>query len=218
MTAAVGGTPTRRGVWRPAVLGGVLALLMAVGLLVVAGIGGPDVARGASTPGDSSPEAGFCRDMSIHHQQAVEMSFLVRDATDDEAVRRLAYDIINTQANQRGMMLGWLDAWDLPVGSSRPYMEWMGHAHTPTVDGPLMPGMATDAEVRALAAAEGEQAEILYLQMMLEHHRSGVTMAEAIVERTDQDDVERLAQTMVNGQTSEINLIEGMLEERGVTG
>ncbi len=29
-------------------------------------------------------------------------------------MRRLAYDIAQTQANQRGMMIGWLDLWGLP--------------------------------------------------------------------------------------------------------
>ncbi|MHC5908965.1 DUF305 domain-containing protein, partial [Streptomyces sp. S6] len=36
-------------------------------------------------------DAGFARDMAVHHQQAVEMSYIVRDRTDDEEVRRLAY-------------------------------------------------------------------------------------------------------------------------------
>lgn len=66
--------------------------------------------------------------MAVHHQQAVEMSFIVRDRTDDEDVRRLAYDIANTQANQRGMLLGWLDLWELPKvapGGAGP-MTWMG--------------------------------------------------------------------------------------------
>ncbi|MFD5656287.1 DUF305 domain-containing protein [Streptomyces hirsutus] len=60
----------------------------------------------ASTPGTASSEAGFSPDMSVHHQQAVEMSFIVRDRTGDQEVRTLAYDIIGTQATQRGMVLG----------------------------------------------------------------------------------------------------------------
>ncbi|MER6147584.1 DUF305 domain-containing protein [Streptomyces hirsutus] len=50
----------------------------------------------ASTPGTASSEAGFSPDMSAHHQQAVEMSFIVRDRTGDQEVRTLAYDIIGT--------------------------------------------------------------------------------------------------------------------------
>src|SRR5690348_8354022 len=55
--------------------------------------GGPGVPGG---PRGDSADAGFARDMAAHHQQAVEMSFLVRDRTKDADVRRLAYDIANT--------------------------------------------------------------------------------------------------------------------------
>ncbi|GAA4922161.1 DUF305 domain-containing protein [Streptomyces coeruleoprunus] len=86
-------------------------------------------APAAAVPGDDSADAGFARDMAVHHQQAVEMSFIVRDRTQDEEVRRLAYDIANTQANQRGMLLGWLDMWGLPkIAPDREPMAWMsGH-------------------------------------------------------------------------------------------
>lgn len=83
-------------------------------------------------PAETSVDVGFARDMSIHHQQAVEMSFIVRDRTSDEDVRRLAYDIINTQANQRGMMLGWLEMWGRAKSSGRP--RWSGWA-TPSPPG-----------------------------------------------------------------------------------
>src|SRR5699024_1641238 len=48
-------------------------------------------------PGDDSAEAGFARDMSEHHAQAVQMSQLVMQRTEDEDVRRLAVDIDNNQ-------------------------------------------------------------------------------------------------------------------------
>jgi uncharacterized protein (DUF305 family) len=50
---------------------------------------------------------------------------------------------------------------------------------------------------------------------MIEHHRGGVEMARAVLARTGHDRVERLARTMVDGQESEIRLMEGMLRERG---
>ncbi len=160
-------------------------------------------------------DAGFARDMSIHHQQAVEMSFIVRDRTDDEDVRRLAYDIINTQANQRGMMLGWLELWGLPKSAAGPPMEWMGHTLTPTDDGSLMPGMATDAELAALTAAKGEKAEVLFLRLMTVHHRAGADMAQAAAGAAKTDAIRDLAAGMVLGQQSEIGLMADMLKDRG---
>lgn len=157
---------------------------------------------------------GFARDMSVHHQQAVEMAFLVRDRTDDEDVRRLAYDIINTQANQRGMMLGWLESWDRPKSSDRPPMEWMGHPVTPS-DGSLMPGMATDTELDRLRAADGKDAEVLFLRLMTVHHRAGADMARAAAGAAGTDEIRSLAAGMARAQESEISLMADMLKARG---
>jgi len=193
-----------------------LALLFAGGAVTVASA---DRDEAPATPVSSSADAGFARDMSVHHQQAVEMSFIVRDRTKDEEVRRLAYDIANTQANQRGMMLGWLDLWGLPKNESgvEP-MTWMGmgvSADADALDGALMPGMATDAQLDELRRASGRKAEVLYLKLMTEHHRGGVHMAEGCVQKCGVDIERNLAQGMVDAQTSEMALMADMLRKRG---
>ena len=86
-----GTTPGRRG--RGWLL--VVAALV-VGTLLGLGIG--LVAPRLSTPGDDSVEAGFLRDMSTHHAQAVEMSMIAHaDSTNPEIVTlagQLTPDII----------------------------------------------------------------------------------------------------------------------------
>ncbi|MFF8829184.1 DUF305 domain-containing protein [Streptomyces sp. NPDC015131] len=210
----------------------VLALLFA-GAATVASALSPEPAPAAlAAPAADSADAGFARDMAVHHQQAVEMSFLVRDRTKDEEVRRLAYDIANTQANQRGMMLGWLDLWGLPkVAPGEEPMSWMGMpSHGPSHgsshgsghgpaggDGALMPGMATAAQLDGLRAASGRDAEVRYLKLMTAHHRGGVHMAQGCVDRC-RPGVERdLAQGMVDAQESEILLMADLLRKRGAT-
>jgi uncharacterized protein (DUF305 family) len=144
------------------------------------------------------------------------MSYIVRDRTKDEEVRRLAYDIAQTQANQRGMMLGWLDLWGLPKVSAEPPMTWMGMGDMPPgEDGALMPGMATDTELKKLQSLDGKRAEVLYLQLMTAHHKGGIHMAEGCVDKCAVEVEKRLAQGMVDAQQSEIELMAGMLEERG---
>lgn len=172
----------------------------------------------AASPGERSVEAGFSRDMAVHHQQAVEMSFIVRDRTDVEDVRRLAYDIINTQANQRGMLLGRLETWGLNKSSADAPMTWMGHGSMHEAkDGSLMPGMATNTQLDQLRKAEGEDAEVLYLRLMTAHHQGGVDMARGAVRMADDDKLVRLARTMVDGQQAEIDLMADMLAQRGAT-
>ncbi|MEU2284037.1 DUF305 domain-containing protein [Streptomyces sp. NPDC013178] len=188
------------------------------GVLVAAGAISYSVAgdNGADVPSADSADAGFARDMAVHHQQAVEMSYIVRDRTRDEDVRRLAYDIAQTQANQRGMLIGWLDLWGLPKVSSREPMAWMGMSGMASgEDGALMPGMATDAEMKKLGTLNGKQAEVFFLQLMTDHHKGGIHMAEGCVAKCTVGVEKRLAQGMVEAQESELRLMADLLKERG---
>ena len=93
-------------------------------LLVILGVAaGLLIGSRLATPRDDSAEAGFARDMATHHAQAVDMSFVVRDKSTDEALRTLASDIAITQSTQRGVFMGWLQQWGLPQASSRPRMK-----------------------------------------------------------------------------------------------
>lgn len=207
-------------------IGGSLAAVLAA-VTVFAVLVWPS-SSAAAVPRKDSVDAGFARDMAVHHQQAVELSFIVRDRTDDEEVRRLAYDVINTQANQRGMLLGWLDVWGLPKSSQQPYMSWMDHDMSGMEgmkgmkgmdykphDGSLMPGMATNRQMDQLRQAKGKAAEILYLQLLTAHHKGGIAMSESAAGMAKTEEVRRLAQGMVEGQQAEIQLMADMLKARG---
>lgn len=190
------------------------------GVLVAAGAISYSVAgdNGSQVPSVESADAGFARDMAVHHQQAVEMSYIVRDRTKDEEVRRLAYDIAQTQANQRGMLIGWLDLWGLPKVSSDEPMAWMDMAGMASgEDGALMPGMATNTEMKKLGTLNGKQAEIFYLQLMTAHHQGGVHMAQGCADKCTVGVEKRLAQGMVEAQKSEMQLMADLLRSRGAT-
>lgn len=173
-----------------------------------------------SFPSAASPEAGFARDMQVHHLQAVEMSFLVRDRTEDPEIRQLAYDIARTQQHQAGQMYGWLSIWGLPQASPEPAMAWMdedaGHSspHDTGQQSTAMPGMATAAQLEALTDAEGSEAEQLYLELMIPHHQAGTTMAQAVLDRTDNEAVRALAQSIATSQQTEIRYLEQLLRTR----
>ena len=161
-------------------------------------------------PGDDSAEAGFVRDMSVHHAQAVEMAEIVRDKTGSEEIRLLAADMALTQQGQIGYMQGWIDSWNLPATGAEPAMSWMGH---PTEG--RMPGMASPEEIERLQNASPEEADKLFLRLMIPHHQAAVPMAEAVMERTDRPEVENLAGAIAASQKGEIQVMKDMLEERG---
>ncbi|RAY17327.1 DUF305 domain-containing protein [Actinomadura craniellae] len=198
--------PARPGRWAVAAL---LALvLVAAGAFTV-----PRLFNG-DRPAPDGPEAGFARDMSAHHAQAVRMAFAVRDRSDDEKIRTLAYDIITTQQSQIGMMSAWLDGWRAPHADPAGPMRWMGGHGGHGAPGGTMPGMATREQLDELEHAQGRAAETLFLDLMITHHRGGVSMARAVLSRTGRPEVLRLARSMVEGQQSEIDLMTRMRAER----
>ena len=191
-------------------------------LLLAAGIGAAVVfvvVGRAAAPGSDSAEAGFARDMATHHAQAVEMSFIVRDQSTDTELRALAYDIIVTQSTQRGVFMGWLQEWGLPQTSTAPRMAWMpGHGDPISASGGgpvLMHGMATADEMARLEAANGADAEVLFLQLMIRHHEGGVLMARALVALSNRADVVQMARSIDDGQRAEIASMKEMLKQRG---
>lgn len=162
------------------------------------------------TPGEDSAEAGFLRDMQVHHNQAVVMAMIIRDRTDDEQLKAMATDIAFSQTSQIGTMQGFLNLWDLSPSGDDPAMAWMGH---PTTG--LMPGMATNEEVDLLRTLPVEEAETLFLKLMNRHHLAGVDMAEAVIERSDNDDIVEMAEAMIRVQSTEVEIMNMSLAERG---
>jgi len=163
-------------------------------------------------PGDDSAEAGFARDMMVHHAQAVEMAEIVRAKTESDDIGTLAPDMALTQQGQIGQMQGWLQVWGLSPTRSEPAMSWMGE---PTNG--LMPGMATPEDIQELRDASPEEADVLFLQLMIPHHQAAQQMTEAILGRTDRPEVETLAKAISASQQSEIRNMEQMLQDRGAS-
>ncbi len=195
---------------------GVGALLVAAFIAAfVSGAGAYWVGRTRAvsrTPGPTSAEAGFARDMQVHHTQGVEISMIVRDRISDPDVRRMTYDMATTQGHQAVQLYGWLVAWGLNQLGSEPPMTWMGHAGHGM--GALMPGMATPAQVAELSAASGVEAERVFLSLMITHHRGALEMSEAVLERSDHPAVLAFARAVLVSQQSEIDLMTRMLKDR----
>lgn len=217
--------PAQRPGWaRP-----LIVVMAVVGLLLFGAAAGLLIrlpgSSATSAPAADSVDVGFAQDMSVHHQQAVQMASWERDHTTDPALKQLAFDIETTQLQQIGRMQGWLGLWgaaaDPPGGR---HMAWMAsspdsHAHSAMASGGVdaMPGMATSDQLRALRAASGEQMDVLFLQLMLRHHEGGVIMLQHGAENASTSEVRNLAAQMLSAQTSESEYLKQLLAARGGT-
>jgi uncharacterized protein (DUF305 family) len=195
----------------------VLLVIIVVAAVAAAGTGGWLFANrdGSNTVSASSVDAGFARDMSTHHTQAVVMAGYTRLHTTNSSVLLLANDIYNDQTFQIGEMQGWLDSWGLTRSTTLPTMGWMS-GHTLDADG-LMPGMATPAEISKLESLTGNALDIDFLQLMIHHHQGGLTMEQYAVDHASKSYVRDLANSMLQAQSSEIISMEQLLRQLGGT-
>jgi uncharacterized protein (DUF305 family) len=203
-----------------------VAAILAGTLLLVLGFGAGRFSvdrfgQSGATPGTTSAEAGFARDMQVHHQQAVQLSVLARDRSQNEEVRQLALDIATSQGQQAGQMYAWLASWGLPQAPPGERMAWMslptlggdaGHAHADSgMSGGAMPGYASEEDIARLTASSGPDADRIFLELMIAHHRGGVDMAKAILDRSANALVTPLARNVVRVQSAEIDYMEDLL-------
>lgn len=210
----------RRRVW---------VVLLAWGFLIASGGWAFTTFLDRRAPAQNSPEVGFVRDMYTHHQQAVTMSLLVLQHTDDPAVTTLAHEVASGQAEEMGMMLEWSRANDVPpVDDSWRSMEWMagspqaaehGHAGAGSSPSTIAPdvtqmGMATDEQLTELAQVDGRPAERLFLELMLRHHEGGLAMTEAFLDRGTDGRLRELAGGIVASQEYQVRLMNELLEQR----
>ncbi len=203
---------------------GVAALAFAIGRFSTFGS-----AATTLTPTTTSAEAGFSRDMQVHHAQAIAMAMEIYRKTDDEELRVLSYDIATGQAGQRGEMYDWLVQWGLPQAGG-PMMAWMagtdaGHDHGVPDSEPMSDaeafeamGMASDDELAALAAADGVEADCLLLELMIRHHEGAIPMADAVIELGSEPRVLAVAGSIRTGQSAEIEAMQSMQQRLGCGG
>jgi uncharacterized protein (DUF305 family) len=197
---------------RPARL--ILGVLAAL-LLIAVGSAGGYLYQSSRLPGDNSADAGFARDMSLHHAQAVEMGMYAFQKSQDSEIQILGYDIATTQQYQIGEMNAWLQDWGLSTTPPKGRMSWMTEGTKALQANGLMPGMATADDLTKLKSLSGKDFDILFCQLMLRHHLGGVHMADEALKLVTTQEVKTLAQQIQQGQELEITTLTAKLKTLG---
>src|SRR4051794_38772115 len=108
-------------------------------------------------------DVSFATNMIPHHEQAVEMSTLVPDRSQNPAVVKLAADIAAAQGPEIQTMKVFLVQW---TGGEAPAGQGGGH----DMAGMQMPGMVDEATMTKLGSLKGSEFDTLWLQSMIGHH------------------------------------------------
>ena len=154
----------------------------------------------------------FMSGMIHHHAQAIKMSRWAPTHGASPAVVRLTERIINAQSDEIVLMSNWLSARRQPVPKPNPdgmTMDMGGMQHTM-----LMPGMLTEAQMKELDAARGEEFDRLFLTGMIQHHKGAVSMVKELfaARGAGQDEaIFKFASDVEVDQTTEINRMLEML-------
>ena len=156
--------------------------------------------------GFSPDDVKFMHDMIPHHHQALEMSALVADRTNNPELIDVAGRINGSQGDEIEFMQQWL-------------RERGQHVPDPTAHDAMhtshkMAGMATPEQMAELAAAQGTPFDQLYLELMIAHHRGAIEMVKELLEQPGSafDPVLfEFTTDVTNGQAAEIERMNALL-------
>lgn len=189
---------------------------------------------GVSFHEPSEADTKFMQGMILHHSQAVEMTELLRARSKSNEVQALGQRISISQTDEMKFMRQWLEDRGKKVPSEQEIKqhgqqmdmsqmdhEHMDHAHMDhdmgSMSMPLMPGMLTPEQMKALAAATGTKFDYLFLTGMIQHHTGALTMVKDLFDMPGAGQDPQLfdfAMDVDNTQQAEIDIMRGILKEK----
>jgi len=139
-------------------------------------------------------EIRFLEGMIDHHMMAIMTAELCVAKAIHEDLRSLCEQIIATQSEEIETMQAWL-------------AEWYGVTHEPE----MTPGAMKEME--RLAALDGAEFEIEFMEMMIRHHGGAIKEAEQCLRRAYHEQLVDLCEEIIAAQQAEIVLMETWLCE-----
>jgi len=162
----------------------------------------------------TTADIGFCRDMSVHHLQALAMCQRVLGRDTGDAVQAAAAEVLQNQAMEVGQMRAWLADWNQSTVPPTIVMGWMGANQGAGMSLAMMPGYASNEELLELSTREGIDRGRRWLELMRAHHVGGVNMANQAQALASSLKVIRLATIQAKAQTYEIYQYDLLLAGR----
>ncbi len=152
---------------------------------------------------DAPIDRAFIDMMVPHHESAMAMAAIAQERAEHPELRQLADDIIAAQSSEITRMRDWRE-------------QWFGSSDTPSMEEmPMLPGMSMaggqsmsggtmdmSAEVDGLRVAD--PFDRFFIDAMIRHHEQAVEAAEIALEQTEREEIQGLAEGIIEAQTREI--------------
>lgn len=177
--------------------------------LLLCGVTGTTFAQSTLYTGE---ELAFLTHMTVHHQQAIDMSALVPGRSERKEFLDFARYLAGAQQAEIDQMTGLLQA-AADRGQASPHHEMTGD--------PPMQGMLSKAQMAALRAARGAQFERLWLEGMIRHHQGAIDMAlsqqqREFAEQRQPYGIALMAEDILATQRAEIGMMKTWLVRWGL--
>lgn len=167
-------------------------------------------------PPTSSKDVEFMQGMIMHHAQAVEMTDMIAERTQNRDIQFLGERISKSQSDEMAFMVRWLEA----RGQATEMKMSGGAQHTSHAHGATqaathqMPGMLSPKQMQELKSAKGADFDLLFLKGMIQHHEGALVMVKELHESpgTAQDaELFNFASDVDSGQRAEIKTMQNLL-------
>lgn len=175
----------------------------------------PDEHTAANGDTYNDADTAFATEMIPHHADALVMVDMTQGRDLSPEFARLTEDIRAAQAPEIEQMADWLTAWgeEVPETSRDHVNSHMGPDEEGSDDDGMGMGMGMDADdLSMLGGTRGDAFEDMWLTMMIDHHEGAIEMAEEEQEAGLFPDALALAASIEASQTTEIELMEEMLD------
>ena len=138
----------------------------------------------------------FAQMMIPHHEQAVALSKLALDKSQNSEIIDLATRIKNAQSPEIKQMEGWLESVGMPD---------MNHMME-------MPGYVEKSKFARIKKLSGNEFDKMFLQLMIGHHKGAIEMA-ADIKNNSNSEVKALSEAITSSQSAEIAEMQTLLEK-----
>jgi len=145
----------------------------------------------------------FTSNMIPHHAGAIEMAKWAETNANDAEVKSLAAQIKMAQQPEIDTMNQWLEGWNQPKVDPNTALAHAGHMG--------VPGMMSGESMAQLHAAKGPEFDKMFLQMMVEHHRGAIDMAQSELKDGSDAAAKKLARNIASSQQAEVDHMNQLL-------
>jgi len=135
----------------------------------------------------------FLDTMSMHHRGAIDMARMAQGKIEHAELKELVTQIPIDQQKEIDQMKSWRDLW-YPRAAVAENTEMSGMSTGMNMDGSHMQTMKA-----------GHDYDVMFIDMMVPHHESAVTMSRAALGTAEHQEIRTLAQQIIDKQTKEID-------------